>query len=78
MNVGDIYFMDGNDVEYRSLCDSDEELFKIDLNAKGFRNGNYVLYIYVADEDIAENGWKVSVKGLSGETVQQNLRKTSS
>lgn len=75
MNVGDIYFMDGNDVEYRPLCDSDEELFKIDLNAKGFRNGNYVLYIYVGDEDIAENGWKVSVKGLSGETLQFRIRK---
>ena len=75
MNVGDIYFMDNNGVEYRPLCDSDEELFKIDLNAKGFRNGNYVLYIYIGDEDITENGWKVSAKGLSGETLQFRIRK---
>lgn len=65
MNVGDIYFMDNNGVEYRPLCDSDEELFKTDLNAKGFRNGNYVLYIYIGDEDITENGWKVSAKGVN-------------
>lgn len=75
MNVGDIYFMDGNGIEYRPLCDSDEELFKIDLNAKGFRNGNYVLYIYVGDEDIMENGWRVSAKGLNGEVLQFRIRK---